>query len=159
MWRKLSVAVLAGAVILSASTPAQALVTPQSDAAALRPAARESLQTRQYRLSERLAGTQASIQQSITVWEVTGGTWNGQSLQGLSLVVVRRTSDGGSCAPTTDCYISHRASLIQQNALLDAFVSSQSRTPDDSASWHLEPADIRLEHAGSLVIVHLGRVA
>jgi hypothetical protein len=159
MLRTLSVAVLAGAAILSRPLPAPAVVTQQSDATAMRAAGSELLQTRQYRLSERLPGAQTSIRQSVTVWEVTGGTWNGQSLQGLNLIVVSRLADSDSCASTTDCYVSYRASAAQRAALLNAFVSSQSLAPDDAASWRLEPAVIRVEHVGSLVIVHLGRVA
>ncbi len=159
MWQTLSVAILAGAVILSGSAPARAVVTPQTDAAAGRPAGGEMLQTRQYRLSERLPGAQASTRQSITLWEVTAGSWNGQNLQGLNLVVISQVAESTSCPPATHCYVSHRASAAQRDALLDAFVSAQSLAPDDAASWHLEPAVIRVEHAGSLVIVHLGRVA
>ena len=159
MLRALSVALLAGTAILSQPLSTHAVVTQQSDATALRATGGDLLQTRQYRLSERLPGVQASILQSVTVWEVTGGTWNGQSLQGLNLVVVSRIADSDSCAPTTACYFSHLASAAQRDALLNAFVTAQSLTPEEVTSWRLEPAVIRVEHAGSLVIVHLGRVA
>jgi hypothetical protein len=160
MFRPLLVAALAVAAVAFCSGPARAVLTSSDGSqAAARLTGSDALQARQYRVPESYVAGPQSIRESVTVWEVTAGTWNGQSLKGLSLVLVSRIADSNSCGSTNSCYISHSASAAQRDALLNAFVTSQTIAPDDAASWHLEPAVIRVEHAGSLVIVRLGRVA
>jgi hypothetical protein len=159
MFRSLLFAALATMALALAPLPARAVVTSPEDApSAARAAGMDLLQARRYRQSAlRLPGHE-SIRQSVIVWEVTAGTWNGQNLEGLSLVLVSRVSDSDSCA-TTNCYVSHCASAAQRDALLGAFLASQTLSPGEAANWRLEPAVIRLEHVAGVVIVHLGLVA
>ena len=119
----------------------------------------EALEGRQYRLPETRVAGQEYVRQSVTIWEVTAGTWNGQSLKGLSLVLVRSTSDVGPSREMTNCYVSHLASAAQREALVGAYVAAQSLAPGETASWRVEPAVIRFEIAGQTLVIHLGLVA
>jgi hypothetical protein len=52
------------------------------------------------------------------------------------------------------------ATPAQRMALLAAYIASQpGMKPGDSSAWRVEPAVIRLEFAGHLVILHLGTIA
>jgi hypothetical protein len=159
MFRKIMIAALATGVMALSPLSARAVLNTENAQVAARAANVDLLQARQYRLPETRLPGQESIRQLVTVWEITAGTWNGQSLEGLSLVMVKRIADNDSCATTTRCYVSHSASPAQRDALLGAFRAAQSELFGDSASWRLEPAVIRVEHIGGAVIVHLGLVA
>lgn len=138
------------------STTASAALSSQDD---VRAAVGDVLQTHQYRLPESRVAGQESVRQQVTVWEVTAGSWNGESLKGLSLVLVRNCSDSGPTLGTISCYISHLATAAQRNALISAFMAAQSIAPAEVTTWRIEPAVIRFENAGDRVIVHLGLVA
>jgi Protein of unknown function (DUF1326) len=117
------------------------------------------VEARQFKLADAPVAGHESIKQSVTAWEVTSGSWNGESLEGLSLVLVQNKPENGEVAPTTNCYISHAATAAQRNALLSAFVASQDVKNTEVMSWRIEAAVIRIEVAGKQVIVHLGLVA
>ena len=129
---------------------------PPLTAAAL---ASDALEAHQYRLPEARIAGQESLRQQVTIWQVTAGTWNGETLKGLSLVLVKSTSDNGQSSSMTNCYISHLATVAQRQALLSAYLAAQSLSPGDIVSWRVEPAVIRFEMAGQTVVVHLGLVA
>jgi hypothetical protein len=160
MFRAGLIGALCAATVVLSPLPARAVLTSQDGTqTAARVSGRDMLQTHQYRWPESRAAGRESVRQAVTVWEVTAGTWNGQSLQGLSLVVVSSAADCDPCAATTSCYISHRASVAQRAALLGAFLAAQALSPEEAASWRLEPAVIQVEHAGGTVVVHVGLVA
>jgi hypothetical protein len=117
------------------------------------------LQAKVYHLPESRVVGQACVREGVTVWECTSGTWNGQCLQGLSLVLVNnpKTKSQGRCE--TQCYVSHGATPEQRAALLNAYLTSQAIAPGEATNWRVEPAVIRLEIAGQEVFVHLGLVA
>ena len=117
------------------------------------------VQARQYSLRDRRVAGNESLRQNITAWRVTQGKWNGESLGGLSLVLVETASDNGQSASTTNCYISHLATAAQRDALVSAFVATQGLSANDSTSWRIEPSMIRIEINGQTVIIHLGLVA
>jgi hypothetical protein len=119
----------------------------------------DALEAHQYRLPEARVAGQESIRQQVTVWEVTAGAWNGQSLKGLTLVLVRSSSDSDQSQVTTNCYVSHEATFAQRQALLSAYAASQSISSNDVLTWRVEPAVIRFEWAGQTMVVHLGLVA
>jgi hypothetical protein len=160
MIRALCLAAIAMAAVAFCPARARAVI---SSSDGVKPAARmasaDVLEARQYCMPDSRVAGQESIRESVTVWEVTTGTWNGQSLQGLSLILVSRVADNDTRVATTNCYISHVASAAQRDALVDAFVTSQTISPGEATSWHLEPAVIRVEHVGDVVVVHLGLVA
>jgi hypothetical protein len=159
MFRTMLITALTVAAVVFCPNPARAVLSSPDNSPEARIRGSDLLQAREYRMPETYVPGQESIRQSMTVWEVTGGTWNGQHLEGLSVVLVNRIADNDSGATTTRCYISHLASAAQRDALLDAFVTSRSVSPGESASWRPEVAVIRIEHLGGVVIVHLGLVA
>ena len=118
-----------------------------------------TLETHQYRLPERCVTGHETIRQRVTAWEVTGGSWEGVNLEGLSLVLVQNTPDSNEAAATVSCYISHLATATQRRALLSAYASSQAVSPSDVRKWRVEPAVISFEISGQRVILHLGLVA
>ena len=115
-----------------------------------------SLELRQFRIDHARLPGPSSIRQSILAWQVTQGTWNGQILDGLSLVFVQSTSDDGRSSSFTNCYISHEASAAQREALRAAFISTQSGYA--MQNMRLEPAVITMEQDGGMVILHVGLV-
>jgi hypothetical protein len=117
------------------------------------------LQARLYHLPGSRVLGQVSMHQGVTVWEITAGSWNGQSLQGLALVLVDNPMDVSQSRTASRCFVSHTATPAQREALLDAYLTSQSLPADDGHSCRVEPAVIRLERIGSMVFVHLGLVA
>ena len=88
----------AGLVAQEAAPAAHQDATPGSD----------FLQAHQYNLADTRIAGQDSIHQKVTAWEVTTGTWNGESLNGLSVVLVQ-TNDDAQSQHTTNCYVSHMA--------------------------------------------------
>jgi hypothetical protein len=117
------------------------------------------IEARQFKLVEAPVAGRESIRQTVTAWEVTSGQWNGESLEGLSLVLVQNKPENGEVAPTTNCYISQSATTAQRNALLSAFVASQDVKNTEVMSWRIEAAVIRIEMVGKQVVVHLGLIA
>jgi hypothetical protein len=144
---------------------APALVQPAaaSDSSPAAASDNNSLDARQFRIENaRIPGLPGiySARQTVYAWQVTTGTWNGQTLDGLCLVVVQSQSESGS-ARQTNCYISHEASQAQREALLGAFVTTQPQilSARDLNSIHLESAVITLEVDGQTVVLHLGLIA
>jgi hypothetical protein len=118
-----------------------------------------SVEAREYRLRDRRVAGNESLRQNITAWRVTQGKWNGESIGGLSLVLVETASDNGQLTSTTNCYVSHLATAAQRDALVSAFVASQGLSISDVSNWRVEPSMIRIEINGQTVIIHLGLVA
>ena len=152
-----------GAVLSCLPLSAQAGLVPQDSPAAVSPdrasPGNDALEAHQYRLPERRVAGQESVRQSVTAWEVTSGSWNGVSLQGLSLVLVQSKSDNGDSNGITNCYVSHLATAAQRSALLSAYVAAQAMEPTSVRGWRVEPAVITFEIAGQHIILHLGLVA
>ena len=120
-----------------------------------------SLETREFHFhNARLPGNFSSHQE-VTAWQVTQGSWNGQSLGGLCLVLVQTTSDDGRNAAHTNCYVSEFATSAQRQALLTAFMATNPNavSSGEVGSLRLEPAVITLEVEGQELTLHLGLVA
>ncbi len=125
------------------------------------------VEANQYQLSNGRVAGNLSARQTMTAWQVTGGTWNGQNLDGLSLVLVQSVSDDGRALGTTCCYISHLATAAQKKALISAFMANHAAGDDvaggmeatDPATWRVEPAVIKIEIMGETVVIHLGAIA
>jgi hypothetical protein len=113
------------------------------------------LDLRQFRLEDaRVPGT--SARQSVTAWQVNAGSWNGQSLDGISVVLIETNlSQEGS--RQLACYVSEYATPAQREALLAAMRSTQANLRD--ANIRLEPAVIRIENTGDSAVIHLALVA
>src|SRR5271165_1033215 len=94
-----------------------------------------SLETREFHFrNARLPGP-FSEHQDVTAWQVTQGSWNGQSLDGLCLVLVHTASDDGRAPARTNCYISDFATSAQRQALLTAFqATNPTAIPSSDAS-------------------------
>jgi len=155
--------------------PASAAILPGVDglpALPIRVAGQEFVEAQQYKVADgRVPGApgQVSTRQTVTAWQVSRGIWNGQVLDGLSLVLVQSIPEDGSMRPLTSCYITHSATPAQRKALVNAYAATQSSASDrdnapiirpvDTATWRIEPAIIRFEFSGERVIVHLGTIA
>jgi hypothetical protein len=136
------------------------LTAPGSTAAPAGSAANSMLcQVKVYQVPESRVVGQCCVREGVTVWECTAGTWNGQSLGGLSLVLVNNPTSKSEVPCARRCYVSHGATPDQRAALLNAYLTSQAVSPGEATQWHVEPAVIRLEIAGRVVFVHLGLVA
>ena len=160
MVRMLGVLLLGVASVLS--MPARGALVSQGGGVAVqgvRAEGSDGLEARQYRLPERRVAGQETVRQSVTAWEVTSGSWNGVSLEGLSLVLVQSKTDDGDSTGTTNCYVSHLATAAQRNALLSAYVASQSMKAGEVSKWRVEAAVITFEVMGGKVVMHLGLVA
>lgn len=156
--RTFSVVVLGFSLLTLMPATARAGLTAQTDETQRVASGADFVEAHQYRLPNlRVAGAD-STRQSVTAWEVSKGSWNGEKLGGLSLVLVKNSPEDGNPA-STNCYISHLATPAQRDALVSAYLASQAMAPGDLRKWRLEPAVIRLEIAGKTVIVHLGLVA
>lgn len=121
-----------------------------------------SIETRQFRIENAqlpVTAGQHSTRQSVLAWQVTQGTWNGQNLDGLSIVFVQSTSDTGRSAAQASCYISHEASQAQRDALLSAFFAAQPQLAPVREGLRIEPAVISVEVEGQSVVLHLGLIA
>jgi hypothetical protein len=157
--RTFSLVLLGFSLVSLIPAAARAGLTAQSDETQRVASGADFVEAHQYRLPNlRVAGAD-STRQSVTAWEVSKGSWNGEKLSGLSLVLVKSISEDGNAPSTTNCYISHLATPAQRDALVSAYLASQSMAPGELRKWRLEPAVIRLEIAGKTVIVHLGLVA
>ena len=149
-------------------TPLVARATPEGSgmgtvAVGQAPAISESnsLETREFHFhNARLPGNFSSHQE-VTAWQVTQGTWNGQSLGGLCLVLVQTSSDDGRNAAHTNCYVSEFATSAQRQALLTAFLATtrSAISSGDLNSLRLEPAVVTIEVDGQELTLHLGLVA
>jgi len=120
------------------------------------------LELRQFRIDHARLPGPLSVRQSVIAWQVTQGSWNGQVLDGLSLVVVKSTSEDGRSNAFTNCYISHEASATQREALRAAFLSTQMESggigTQDMQNLRLEPAVITVELEGGTMVLHVGLV-
>jgi hypothetical protein len=158
-----AVALLAGLLI---GTPLVARATPDAVAlgghaeiSAVRDA--NSLETREFHFHNARVPGNFSSHQEVTAWQVTQGTWNGQSLGGLCLVLVQSISEDGRSPSRTNCYVSEFATLAQRQALLTAFLATNPNAvpSGEVSSMRLEPAVITLEVDGQELTLHLGLVA
>ena len=98
-----------------------------------------------------------SVRQNVTAWQVNLGRWNGQNLDGLSVVLVEQYVSEGA-GRTVACYVSEFATPAQREALLAALQSSQPRLKE-MTNIRLEPATIRLDIDGMTAVIHLGLIA
>ncbi|MGN6367980.1 MAG: DUF1326 domain-containing protein [Phycisphaerae bacterium] len=157
----LLVGMLAGTPMVARATPDITAVAAAGGlgAHAIRDA--NSLETREFHIhNARLPGS-FSAHQEVTAWQVTQGTWNGQSLAGLCLVLVHSISDDGRSPSYTNCYVSDFATSAQRQALLTAFQATNPKSipAGEASSLHVEPAVITLEVEGQALTLHLGLVA
>ena len=117
-----------------------------------------SLQLRQFHVDRVSQSTpEGSARQSLTCWQITHGSWNGQSLDGLSLVLVKQGDGNG----TERClYVSDTATLAQREALVAAVAASNPSLLPDVKSIRIEPASIEVEQLdGTTLVLHLARIA
>jgi hypothetical protein len=161
-----------------AGEPALAAPAPKGETDGLMPRSARSdfIEAQQFRLADgRIASApgQPSSRQTVTAWQVSRGMWNGQPLDGLSLVLVQTVAEDGNSRPLMNCYISHLATAAQRRALVSAYAASNPRPtsaatgglegdtvrPLETSSWRIEPAVIRIESDGGRVVVHLGTIA
>ncbi len=160
--RSLATALLVGSLaLLPRAAFAAAPANPAPTSADL-PADTNALDARQYRLDNARVPGATSARQSVTAWQVLTGSWDGQTLDGLSLVLIKTTAeDAGPSGRQINCYVSHLATPAQRNALLNAFLSTQPGllSPRDAARMRIEPGVITLEFENGAVILHLGLVA
>ena len=151
---------LAGTMMTSlfATAPALAAASSSTSSTAVD---QNFLEARQFHIENARLPGQASIRQSVTAWQISSGQWNGQSLAGLSVVLVQSISDDGQSVRHTNCYISHIASSAQRDALLSAFMASQPQffATSNLQNMRIEPAAINLEIDGNSVTLHLGLIA
>ena len=116
-----------------------------------------SVEMREFQLhNARLPGP-FSAHQDVTAWQITQGSWNGQSLEGLCLVVVHSSSDDGRSPSQTNAYVSEFATSAQRRALMDAFSATHPQAI--SSGVRVEPAAITLQLEGQTVVLHLGLIA
>jgi len=122
-----------------------------------------ALVTHQYRVegARALLPAASSARQSLYVWQVDQGTWDGQALDGLSLVLVQQLSEDGRPAGQASIYVSDFATAGQRDALVSALAASNPRLFPDrtSAAVRIEPAVIQVEFEGQTIILHLGLIA
>jgi len=161
--RFLTLAVVGISALALAPGNALAALSPQNADSVLSDQQGNSdhVQARTFRLSDtHVPGRLASDRQTVTAWAVTSGSWNGEILDGLSLVLVQNVPEAGPDrgTPTTHCYISHLATASQRSALINAFAASLAINPQSLTAWRIEPAVIRMQSAGRTLIVHLGLV-
>ncbi len=102
-----------------------------------------------------------SAHRTVTAWQVNTGRWNGQLLDGLSLVLVQDVSNDPTIAGDTAIYISDFSTTAQRDALLAALSAAHPDLfmPRDGGC-RIEPAFIRVEQInGNTVVLHLGTIA
>ncbi len=119
------------------------------------------LEAHEYHFDNARIPGSGSVRQNVTAWQVSAGRWNGQSLNGLSIVLVESIAEDGRTPRQTNCYLSHFATGTQREALLSAFMSTQ---PEHFSSLQIqnmrvEPAAISIEIDGQSVTLHLGLIA
>ncbi len=119
------------------------------------------LEVRQFHVENARLPGQGSIRQTVTAWQVTAGTWNGVSLEGLAVVLVQSQSEENRGVRTMNCYISHTASVQQREALMSAFMSTQPEYfgAAQMQMMRMEPGVITIEVDGAMVTLHLGLIA
>jgi hypothetical protein len=118
-----------------------------------------TLEARQFRIENARLPGRESKHETVTAWQVTAGTWNGQTLDGLSIVLVHSTNEARGSAQM-NCYVSHEATPAQREALLSAFMASEPQLfANRGNAVQMEPAVITLEVEGQTVILHLGLIA
>ncbi len=120
-----------------------------------------TLETQEFHVrNARLPGI-VSARQNLTAWHVTQGSWKGQVLDGLFIVLVQTVAEDGTSARSTNCYVSHDATPAQRDALVGAFLASNSQllSSKEAAGLRIEPGVISIEIAGQNVVLHLGLVA
>jgi hypothetical protein len=119
-----------------------------------------TLEARQFRIENARLPGRESKHETVTAWQVTTGAWNGQTLDGLSIVLVHLTNEGRGSAQM-NCYVSHEATPAQRDALLSAFMANQPQlfANHGGGAVQMEPAVITLEVEGQMVILHLGLIA
>jgi hypothetical protein len=115
------------------------------------------IDARQFTLNDSMVPG-SSIRQNVTAWQVNLGRWNGQNLDGLSVVLVEQFASEGDAGKVVACYVSEFASPAQREALLAALQCSQPRLKD-AANIRLEPACIRIDIDGQNAVIHLGLIA
>jgi hypothetical protein len=152
--RILAVAWLALAGLTAMPRGARAALTPLDT-----PPQSNSIEARQYNLRDLHVAGNESLRQNITAFRVTNGSWNGESLGGLSLVLVETSVDNGEYNATTNCYVSHLATVAQRDALVSAFLAAKGLTPDDVTSWRFEPSMITIDVNGQTLTIHLGLIS
>jgi len=145
---RLGMIVLVMAMLAGGAMPANAVNLSEGN----------SLELRQLRIDHARLPGPLSVRQSIIAWQVTQGSWNGQVLDGLSLVFVKSTSEDTQSNTFTNCYISHEASAAQREALRAAFLATQSENMRDMQTTRLEPAVITVELEGGTIVLHVGLV-
>lgn len=159
----LAIAVVGLSALAFTPTKALAALSPQNTDPVLgaQDGMNDHVLAQTYRLSDLRIPGATSSRQTVTAWAVSSGFWNGESLDGLSVVLVQEVPETGPNRgiPTTRCYFSHLATPSQRSALLNAFAASMALSPEAVRSWRIEPAVIRLQSAGQRIIVHLGVVA
>lgn len=117
-----------------------------------------TLDLRQFRLEgARVPGM--SARQNVVAWVVEQGQWQGQNLDGLSLLLVEQASSDGQRVLV--CYVTATCTLPQRNALLEAVIATQPQYfPSKSLdSLRIEPALIRWEIEGQAMVLHLALVS
>jgi len=122
-----------------------------------------SLQARQVQIDAlHSTSLNGSVRQTLHCWQVTQGAWNGQTLDGLALVLIQPLTEDGQPSRQANVYISDYATAAQREALVAALAAAH---PDlfiarGSAGMKIEPACIELEQIDSQTLVlHLGLIA
>mgnify|MGYP001555771778 CR=1 FL=1 len=120
-----------------------------------------ALDARQYRIENARVPGLTSARQSVTAWQVTSGSWDGQALDGLALVLVKTTDEGTPSGRQFNCYVSQFATAAQRSALIGAFLSAQPNvlSPRDAARMRIEPGVISIQYEDGAVVLHIGLVA
>jgi len=121
----------------------------------------EGIEAREFHISQARVPGNLSTRQNVTVWQVGTGSWNGQVLDGLSIVLVQTVTEDGSRAKQLNCYVSSEATLEQRKALVGAFAAARPTlmSQGDAEGMRLESAVITVAVEGGVVVVHLGLVA
>jgi len=104
---------------------------------------------------------EGNVGQSLTCWQVLHGSWNGQNLDGLSIVLVKQlTETNGNTSVDRFVYVSDSATAAQRVALVAAVAASNPTWFPDIKSIRIEPASIQIEQTdGTTVVLHLGRIS
>jgi hypothetical protein len=101
-----------------------------------------------------------STHRTVIAWQINAGYWNGQQLDGLSLVLVQTMSDDPA-ADDTAIYISDHATVAQRDALLTALSAAHPALfGQRDANCRVEPACIRVEQdSAHRMVLHVGTIA
>jgi hypothetical protein len=160
-----------GVLVLALGLPAIAgAASVDSSAAALRaPATVAPTMTDQFVDAQQLridtvAGMhseQSAARRTIMAWQISAGKWNGQLLDGLSLVLVQTEPTDAAPEGDTAIYVSDIATPAQREALLAAISASHPAAfTSRDGTCHVEPAYIRVEQSsGGMLVLHLSPIA